>query len=120
MVKVIVKKQPTYACSVSFFWIQQVWLLAGYDGMGPEMQAALIKHEEGHCKHHDMEKRIFIYPFLFPIYGWLCRQDEFAADRYAAKAGYKKQLMEFLKQDCEGGFFHPSHEERRKRLALLA
>lgn len=116
MIKVIETDERLVAYGGSFFWWKRIWTGRAYRRLTLRQQWAVMAHELGHVNGRHTEMRILcmlLCPFLF---FWLCRQQEFWADAYAAKQGYKADLLSLLEKEYDGGRFQPSHAERRENL----
>lgn len=82
----------------------------------PREQQAILLHEAGHCKMRHVEHRLLalLAPWTIPR---LCREQEFAADRFAAECGFGADLARaFLRLKAPATALHPPVEERIGRL----
>ena len=77
---------------------------------------AVLSHEYGHLKGHHTEWRILTFLFLPFLFRMVCKEQEFLADKHAAKHGHGRMLINILISDFDGGNLQPSHLERRSRL----
>jgi len=116
MLTLVQTDHPGHARAISFGRLKQVWLGRGFAALPEDQQAAVLAHEAGHCHHHHLEARWLCLIFTPLLYPWLCRRQELEADRYAASLGHGQALSRFLASECAGGWFHPSHAERREVL----
>lgn len=106
--------------ALSLPWASVIFAGPGYDRLTEGQKSAVVLHEMYHCMSHHTEWRIvaFLFPFIIP---WLCRRQEFAADRYAALCGHAQDLIEVLANPLRpGSVTHPSHAERIERLLVFA
>ena len=109
---------PGFAECRSFFGWWRIWLGAPFITLPPDQQVAVMEHELAHVRMHHTEQRIFcllLAPFLF---SWLCRRQEFQADKRATRLGHGLALLRLLSDEKEGSATHPSHEARRNRITL--
>ena len=116
MLALVQTTRPGYASAISFGGWKQVWLGTRFKELDEAQQAAVIAHEEGHCHLHHLEARWLCLLLTPMLYLWLCKQQEFAADRYAAERGHATALCSILASEYDGGWFQPSHAERRAAL----
>lgn len=116
MTSIRLTDEPILARAVSFLWWKRVYIGSRFIKLPRDQKEAILSHERGHCDLHHTEVRLFValfLPFLFP---YICRKQELAADRYAARSGHAKALAKLLSSDYDGGFLQPSHSERRAQL----
>lgn len=81
---------------------------------------AVLLHEVGHCKLRHLEKRLTMLWLVL----WnpqkllrLCIEQEYEADRFAARMGYGMDLVQlFCRMQRQQGPFHPELSERIARL----
>ena len=109
---------PIIACAISFGFWHRILIGRQFDSFPSDQRAAIIAHEEGHIAGAHTEQRILMLLFLPMFFTWLCRRQEFAADRYAADCGHVEGLSRLLASDGDGGILHPSHYARREALKL--
>ena len=116
--KLIRTDEPIIARAFSFLWMHRVYVGRRFFELPPNEQVAALMHEEGHCVHRHTEQRVTCLLFLPFLLSWLCRRQEFEADRYSSQRGHSIALLQILKGDFAGNFFTPSHRERRERITL--
>lgn len=89
-------------------------------GLTGEERVAVLFHEAGHCKAFHLELRILMLPLLLiapPLAAWICRRQELACDRFAARAGFGDELVGMLERiHAEDNLFYPSHAERARSI----
>jgi Zn-dependent protease with chaperone function len=82
---------------------------------------AVLLHEAGHCKLRHLEKRLkMLWLVLISPQKLLriCLEQEFEADRFAARCGYGNDLIRLFHRLAEQPApFHPKMSERIARLA---
>ena len=114
--KYVTVDRPFMARAFSFFWLKRVYLGRRFFELPPNEQLAAIRHEEGHCDGHHTELRVLCLLLAPWLLGWLCRRQEFEADRYSSQRGHTESLLQILKDDKPGTYFSPSHRDRRERI----
>lgn len=116
MFKVLRTSEPIIARAISFGWFKRVYIGSRFDTLPPNEQLAALTHEEGHCAGHHTEMRIACLLLAPWLLGWLCRRQEFEADRYSSQRGHTESLLQILKDDEPGNWLSPSHRDRRERI----
>ena len=114
--KIISTNEPIHARSMSFLAWKRIYIGARFSSLTLDEQVAALAHEEGHCELHHTEVRIFSLLFLPFLFISICKKQELAADRYAAKKGHANTLIKMFDSFSEGGWLHPSDAERRHHL----
>ncbi len=116
MIDYLLTDEPIYARALSLG--RHKWIVVGamFNSLADDERDAVLAHELAHCEGHHTEQRVLcllLFPFAFL---WLCRWQEFAADRYAVRQGCAKGLLSLLKHEYDGGWFQPSHAARRQSI----
>ena len=120
MMKILHSAEPIYARALSLGPWRRVYLGTRFAGLAPDQQVAVLAHEEGHCRGFHTEWRLLTLLLVAWWCPWafffLCRQQELAADAYAARKGYAGGLLSLLSSEYGGGKLQPSHASRRHHL----
>lgn len=98
--------------------LNTIYLGNRYFLLPERVKAAVVSHEVGHCMGNHTIWRVlclFFAPFLL---SWVCKKQEFLADRHAVRMGHGQALLLLLSVEFKGDFFSPSHELRRKKINL--
>lgn len=114
--KVVRTSEPIIARSASFLWWKRIYIGEKFDRLSTDEKYSVIAHELAHCEGHHTEIRmLFMFiPFLF---SWICRQQEYSADKYAKDRGYGASLARVISRNANNGPYYPSTESRCARLA---
>lgn len=93
-----------------------------FNRLTPREQQAVVLHEAGHCKLYHLEKRLvmlWLAAFSPRRLIAMCHEQEYAADRFAAAAGYGLDLVSLFNKMREAEqevSFHPPLASRIERL----
>jgi hypothetical protein len=84
-------------------------------------QQAVLAHEAGHCLGFHLEIRIALLPLCWTKrVQKIARDHEYAADAFAARAGWGVDLLQFVFRSRMAAHpFYPSTHERAQRLAHM-
>jgi Zn-dependent protease with chaperone function len=118
--QMVLSRKNFVAHTGTFFWWKRIFLGSQYFNLSNAHRLAVKAHELGHMQGHHTEWRILTLIFCPFIFFWICRQQEFLADEYAAEQGCSHELIEFLIDNPCSGRMYPSNFERIERLIRLA
>lgn len=111
---VIDMRRGTYAHSVGWPWREKIICGAFFAVLPEDMQSAIIAHEYAHIRLKHSRARIKAFLLLqWHRLADLAQGQELEADRYAAEQGYRRQMIQFLRNAKHApGPWHPTHEAR--------
>lgn len=116
---VYVASSPYVAHAAGIWPLKRIIVGPRWFDFDAEEQAAVLMHEVYHCRALHMEIRWLMLPFFWTEWARrIGREQEFSADRFAAREGYRHELMYFLSRyPPREEPFHPSSWERIRHLA---
>lgn len=105
------------AYSFSFFKFKRIWLGNRFFNLSKRQRDAVMAHELYHVDHHHTEIRFLIMILFFPILGYICRNQELAADRHAVDKGFGYEMLNVLTIEAyEHSWLYPDWEIRKERI----
>jgi len=109
---------PDIAHAAGFWPLKRIVVNPAWFELDAEVQGAVLRHELHHCKAFHMEIRLLMLPICWTKFAQRVGQaQELAADAYAAKMGYRNELIRFIArhQTCA----EPFHVAPMTRIASL-
>lgn len=114
--RVIVTRRPIIARSLSFLWVQRIYIGTRYAALPYFARRAAIAHETAHLAGHHTEWRLLTALFAPFLMRWLCHRQEYRADADAAATGHLHGMLYLLHKDRPASLTHPKNMDRRIKL----